>query len=155
MNLHTAYIESPIGVLKITGMAEGIRAVEFTDERAAPSSPVPACLQQCVQQLREYFAGSRREFSLRLNPEGTPFQQRVWRELQRIPFGQTTTYLDIAKAIGNPGAIRAVGAANGRNRIPIIIPCHRVIGSDGSLTGFGGGIWRKEFLLRHEGALVL
>ena len=150
-----AFHESGIGVLKITGCRDGIRAVEFTDRTRAPRREVPECLRDCLQQLDEYFAGTRTVFDLRLKPEGTEFQQKVWQALLRIPFGQTTTYLDIATALGNPKALRAVGAANGRNPIPILIPCHRVIGRDGSLIGFGGGIWRKEFLLRHEGAVLV
>jgi methylated-DNA-[protein]-cysteine S-methyltransferase len=105
--------------------------------------------------MDEYFEGSRKEFQLPLAPEGTDFQKRVWSELLNIPYGATCSYLDVARALGDANAIRAVGAANGRNPISIIIPCHRVIGADGSLTGYGGGLWRKEWLLRHEGVRAL
>jgi len=103
------------------------------------------------RQLAEYFAGTRREFDLRLAPEGTPFERSVWEELRRIPFGETRSYGEIAQAIGRPGAARAVGRANGANPIPIVVPCHRVIGADGSLTGFGGGLEAKSRLLEIEG----
>jgi methylated-DNA-[protein]-cysteine S-methyltransferase len=111
---------------------------------------VHPALEECLAQIDQYFQGTRQEFSLQLAPEGTDFQQQVWRELSKIPYGQTASYLDIARAIGNEQAVRAVGAANGQNPISIIIPCHRVIGSDGKLTGYGGGLWRKEWLLTHE-----
>jgi methylated-DNA-[protein]-cysteine S-methyltransferase len=101
-------------------------------------------------QLQQYFEGSRTDFSLKLQPEGTPFQQEVWKELQNIPFGKTSTYLKQSLKLGNKKAIRAVASANGKNPIWIIIPCHRVIGTDGSLTGYAGGLWRKKWLLEHE-----
>ncbi|NIV91997.1 methylated-DNA--[protein]-cysteine S-methyltransferase [candidate division KSB1 bacterium] len=153
--MHTTFYRSEIGFLKITGSEHGIHSIEFTEETAVPETELPVCLRDCVRQLDEYFEGRRKIFDLKLKPEGTDFQKRVWQELLNIPYGKTATYLDIAKAIDNVKAIRAVGAANGQNHIPIIIPCHRVIGRDGSLIGFGGGIWRKEFLLRHEGALMV
>jgi methylated-DNA-[protein]-cysteine S-methyltransferase len=116
----------------------------------ATIDPLPAA----ARQLKEYFAGKRREFDLPLRMEGTEFQQRVWRELTKIPFGETRSYGQLAKRLNNPNGSRAVGLANGRNPIAIIVPCHRVIGADGSLTGFGGGIDRKEWLLTHEGQPV-
>ncbi len=152
---HTAFYKSEIGFLRAIGSDEGLHELEFTDLKSAPNSEVPACLTECFRQLDEYFAGSRHEFTLNLKPQGTDFQQSVWQQLLKIPFGKTTSYLDIATALGNKKALRAVGAANGRNRIPIIIPCHRVIGSDGSLIGFGGGIWRKEWLLKHERVVLV
>ena len=151
----TAYQKSPIGYLRLTGSDEGVARIEFTDLTSAPHSNVPPCLRACFQQLDDYFQHKRTKFHLKLNPAGTEFQQTVWHELLTIPFGKTASYLTIAKAIGKQKAIRAVGAANGRNPIPIVIPCHRVIGSDGSLIGFGGGIWRKEFLLKHENVFLL
>ncbi|MCG8606503.1 methylated-DNA--[protein]-cysteine S-methyltransferase [bacterium] len=154
-DIYTTYYQSAIGVLRIVGSEEGLREIEFMDDESLASSKVPDCLAECVQQLDEYFQGKRTEFSLKLKPEGTPFQQAVWDALLKIPYGQTTTYLEIAMALNNRKALRAVGAANGQNRIPIIIPCHRVIGSNGALIGFGGGIWRKEFLLKHEKAVLL
>ncbi|TDI94053.1 MAG: methylated-DNA--[protein]-cysteine S-methyltransferase [Caldithrix sp.] len=153
--MHTAFYKSEIGFLRAIGSDDGLHELEFTDLKSAPHSEVPACLQECFGQLDEYFKGSRDRFTLNLKPQGTDFQQSVWQQLLKIPFGQTTSYLNIATAIDNKKAIRAVGAANGRNRIPIIIPCHRVIGSDGSLIGFGGGIWRKEWLLKHEKVVLV
>jgi len=151
----TAYYESPIGFLRLTASEEGVSRIEFTDLTSAPHSNVPPCLRACFQQLDDYFKHKRTSFHLKLNPVGTKFQEAVWRELATIPYGKTTSYLALAKSLGNEKAIRAVGAANGRNPIPIVIPCHRVIGSDGSLIGFGGGIWRKEFLLKHENVFLL
>jgi methylated-DNA-[protein]-cysteine S-methyltransferase len=107
-------------------------------------------LQDCVKQLEDYFMGKRNSFNLKLNPKGTLFQKKVWEELLNIPFNKTRTYLEQSKALGDVKAIRAVASANGKNPIWIIIPCHRVIGSDGSLTGYAGGIWRKKWLLAHE-----
>lgn len=111
---------------------------------------IPDCLQDCVTQLQEYFAGTRTRFNLKLNPQGTEFQKKVWQELLNIPFSKTRTYLEQTKAIGDVKAIRAVASANAKNPIWIVIPCHRVIGSDGSLTGYAGGLWRKKWLLNHE-----
>jgi methylated-DNA-[protein]-cysteine S-methyltransferase len=119
---------------------EGIDVVEDTGRTA-----------ELRRQLAEYFAGGRRDFDLRLAPEGTPFERSVWDELRKIPFGETRSYGEIAQALGRPGAARAVGRANGANPIPIVVPCHRVIGSDGSLTGFGGGLEAKSRLLEIEG----
>jgi methylated-DNA-[protein]-cysteine S-methyltransferase len=137
--------------LKITGRMreQGIELVEDTeDPENAEDTGRTAGLRR---QLAEYFAGTRREFDLRLAPEGTPFERSVWEELRRIPFGETRSYGEIAQAIGRPGAARAVGRANGANPIPIVVPCHRVIGADGSLTGFGGGLEAKSRLLEIEG----
>ena len=158
---------SPIGELTLTATDEGITGILFEtnrharprlDEwtRVAEREPGPAALALFAArtQLAEYFAGSRREFDLPLAPRGTDFQRRVWRALREIPFGRTTTYVDIARRLGDAAAVRAVGAANGRNPIPIVVPCHRVIGADGSLVGFGGGMERKRWLLHHEGALA-
>ena len=152
---YTGYYKSEIGTLEVVGSAAGIQAINFADSKEAPDTPVPPGLQTCFDQLSEYFAGGRQKFLIKLNLQGTDFQKSVWQELLKIPYGKTVSYLDVARALGKEKAIRAVGAANGRNPVPIIVPCHRVIGSDGSLVGFGGGIWRKEFLLRHEGAIVL
>ena len=152
---HTAFYKSEIGFLKAIGSDDGLHELEITDLKSAPHSEVPPCLKECFGQLDEYFSGELKNFSLTLNPQGTDFQKSVWQKLVKIPFGQTTSYLNIATALGNKKAIRAVGAANGQNRIPIIIPCHRVIGSDGSLIGFGDGIWRKEWLLKHEKVVLV
>jgi methylated-DNA-[protein]-cysteine S-methyltransferase len=127
--------------------------VLFVEAEAPGSTELPACLEACVAQLAEYFRGERQQFELPLAPRGTTFQQQVWEQLKTIPFGKTASYLQVARAISGEKAIRAVGAANGRNPLCLVVPCHRVIGSDGSLTGYAGGLWRKEWLLRHEGVL--
>lgn len=146
----TTYYKTPIGTAKIVGDENGISAVTVIDEALETSTEIPEILQDCVQQLTEYFNGSRREFTLKLNPQGTDFQKRIWKELLLVPFGKTRTYLEQSKQLGDVKAIRAVASANGKNPIWILIPCHRIIGSDGSLTGYAGGIWRKKWLLEHE-----
>jgi methylated-DNA-[protein]-cysteine S-methyltransferase len=153
--LERTYINSPLGMLRISGHVQGITEVLFCDdaELTVPATPVPDCLQACAQQLEAYFAGTRQSFDLVLAPKGTPFQQQVWETLRAIPYGKSRSYMEVSRAILGEKAIRAVGAANGRNPICLIVPCHRVIGSDGSLTGYAGGLWRKEWLLRHEGIL--
>ena len=151
-------IDSPVGPLMLAADDAGLRHIEFRDNRHPADRtdwhggehPI---LQTAETQLAEYFAGSRRDFDLPLAPQGTEFQLQVWHELARIPFGATISYAQLAQRIGNPSGTRAVGAANGRNPLPIVLPCHRVIGADGSMTGFGGGLPTKEFLLRLEGAL--
>ncbi len=153
-------IASPVGPLLIAADDHGLRAIEFPDNR----HPVPrdpdwregdnAVLQRVQAQLAEYFAGTRRHFDLPLSPRGTPFQLRTWQALRDIGFGDTISYAELARRIDKPAAVRAVGAANGRNPLPIVVPCHRVIGADGSLTGFGGGLPTKRFLLRLEGVAV-
>ncbi len=151
------HVDSPIGRLMLAASDDGLRAVEFPENR----HPVKrdgewregrhSLLDEASHQLQDYFAGKRRDFDLPLAPRGTPFQLQVWQALRSIPFGQTWSYARLAQAIDNPSAMRAVGSANGRNPIPIIVPCHRVIGADGSLTGFGGGLPTKAALLRLEG----
>lgn len=150
LNLQTTYYKTPIGTAKIIGNQNGIRSVSVVDKQINYSTEIPICLQNCVTQLSEYFAGTRTSFNLKLNPQGTVFQQLVWKELLNIPFGKSSSYLKQSKQLGNPKAIRAVASANGKNPLWILIPCHRVIGSDGSLTGYAGGIWRKKWLLEHE-----
>jgi methylated-DNA-[protein]-cysteine S-methyltransferase len=152
-------VDSPVGPLLIAGNDAGLQLIEFP----SPRHPMPrdaswhegdhAVLQRAREQLDEYFAGRRQGFDLPLAPQGTEFQRQVWWELASIPFGRTISYAELAQRVGRPTATRAVGAANGRNPIPIVLPCHRVIGADGSLTGFGGGLPTKQFLLRLEGAL--
>jgi methylated-DNA-[protein]-cysteine S-methyltransferase len=144
------YYKTPLGTAKIIGDSEGIQSISVLDEDIETSSIIPEYAKDCVQQLAEYFDGKRVEFDLKLNPQGTVFQQTVWKELLNIPYGKTRTYLEQTKQIGDPKAIRAVASANGKNPIWIVVPCHRVIGSDGSLTGYAGGIWRKKWLLAHE-----
>jgi len=146
----TTYYKTPIGTAKIMGNEDGIFSVTVLDENIDFPKVIPESLKSCVYQLEEYFEGKRFIFDLKLNPQGTHFQRNVWKELRKIPYAKTTTYLNQSKAMGNVKAIRAVASANGKNPIWIIIPCHRVIGSDGSLTGYAGGIWRKKWLLEHE-----
>jgi methylated-DNA-[protein]-cysteine S-methyltransferase len=154
-------VPSPVGPLLVSADDAGLSSVWFAphdgrisagwvrDERR--TGAVSRTLAAAREELDAYFAGSLREFHVPLSPSGTPFQLRVWEALRRIPFGETVSYSTLARRIGSPDAVRAVGAANGRNPLPIIVPCHRVIGADGSLTGFGGGIERKRWLLDHEG----
>lgn len=145
----TTHYNSPIGTLKIFATDNGITSILFTEELG--NNDNHPLLELAVTQLDEYFANKRNTFDLPLAPEGTNFQKRVWDELLTIPFGKTTTYLNMAKRLGDEKVIRAAASANGKNPIAIIIPCHRVIGSDGKLTGYAGGLWRKEWLLKHEG----
>lgn len=148
---HTVYIETPLGIAAISGDENGVSSVSVTkNSTKVPSTNIPCFLQDTVTQLQEYFEGNRTNFDLLLNPSGTDFQKKVWDELLNIPFGKTTTYLDMAKRLGDPKCIRAAASANGKNPLWIIVPCHRVIGSDGSLTGYAGGLWRKKWLLDHE-----
>ncbi len=150
METFTTNYDSPIGTIGITATSEEIIELSFVEQSLPVSADIPEDLKACVKQIDEYFQGLRTKFSLNLKPKGTAFQQRVWRQLEKIPFGKAVSYGEIARSIGRPTACRAVGNANGRNPIPIIIPCHRVIGSNGRLTGYGSGLWRKEWLLKHE-----
>jgi len=150
MELNTTYYSSPIGLIEITGNDDGIATVYFVDERKNNSTKIHPSLKECVYQLEEYFKGIRKEFGIKLNASGTDFQKRVWEQLLTVPFGRTVSYLDISKQLGDANATRAVGNANGSNPISIIVPCHRVIGVNGKLVGYSGGLWRKEWLLNHE-----
>ncbi len=141
--------ESPVGHIQISATAEAISSILFVEAPSVEQSPSPLT-QKAIEELQDFFRGGRTEFTLQLEPQGTAFEKQVWQELTSIPFGATCSYLDIARRLNNLGAIRAVGRANGANPIAIVIPCHRVIGSDGSLTGYGGGLWRKRWLLDHE-----
>lgn len=144
-------MQTPIGVIEITGNSEGLSAVLFIDAKTIIiSEKIPEELNDVVVQLSEYFEGKRRIFSLKLSPQGTDFQKRVWKQLEEIPFGKTMSYQQMATKLGDSKVIRAAASANGKNPISIIIPCHRVIGSDGSLTGYAGGLHRKKWLLEHE-----
>jgi len=156
IEIATAYYESPIGTIEIRGTDAGVSDLNFFDLKEERSvrrikSAPPGPVADALAQLEGYFRGSRKAFTVRLDLRGTPFQMKVWAELLRVGFGQTTTYKALAVAVGQPAATRAVGGANHGNPISIIVPCHRVVGSDGRLTGYGGGLWRKEWLLRHEG----
>jgi methylated-DNA-[protein]-cysteine S-methyltransferase len=148
--METCIIKSPLGYTKIVGDEDGIVSINVLNSEEKPSDIIPLEMEDCVIQLQEYFEGSRTSFSLKLNPEGTPFQKQVWNELQKIPFGKTNSYLELSKRLGDVKAIRAVANANGKNPLWIVVPCHRVIGSDGSLTGYAGGLHRKQWLLEHE-----
>ncbi|MGC1514269.1 MAG: methylated-DNA--[protein]-cysteine S-methyltransferase [Maribacter sp.] len=145
-----AYIHTPLGITKITGDAHGLNAIIVLNSEVQLTDIIPETLEDAVYQLNEYFDGSRTHFELDLNPEGSDFQKRVWHALQQIPYGKTTSYLALSKTLGDVKAIRAVASANGKNPLWIVIPCHRVIGSDGSLTGYAGGLHRKQWLLDHE-----
>ena len=150
MQTYKACYRSEIGPIEIVGNQKGILNITFVEKTFRSNRNPPACMAECLRQLDEYFKKKRRKFSVPLLLDGTAFQKTVWRQLQKIPFGQTASYGGVARAIGRPQAFRAVGNANNKNRIPLIIPCHRVIGSDGKMVGFGSGIWRKEWLLDHE-----
>lgn len=147
--METVFIKTPIGVAQIQGDEKGIESISVLDEGVV-SAVIPETLQDCVYQLHEYFEGVRKTFDLPLHPDGTDFQKRVWDELLNIPHGKTMSYLELSRKLGDEKAIRAVAAANGKNPLWIVIPCHRVIGSDGSLVGYAGGLWRKKWLLEHE-----
>lgn len=147
--MDTAVIHTPLGTVYIEGTAAGVRSIRIGNREDVPEN-VPPSLKPVCGQLREYFAGERKRFDLPLDPEGTDFQQSVWKALGDIPFGKTISYMDLAKKLGDPKAIRAVAAANGKNPLWVVVPCHRVVGSDGSLTGYAGGIHRKKWLLNHE-----
>ncbi len=154
LDTHKAYYFSPIGTIEITGNEKGIATLYFIDKKKNTSTKIHHSLKDCIQQLDEYFNSDRKEFNLKLNPEGTEFRKKVWDKLVKIPYGKTKSYLDIAKQMGDANANRAVGNANANNPISIIVPCHRVIGNDGDLVGYGGGLWRKEWLLNHENSTV-
>ncbi len=159
MSLHLSTISSlfyrsPVGPIKVTGHDQGITGIQFMDKMGRDSNRVSDPVKITRQQLDEYFDGHRKTFDLPVLPEGTPFQTAVWKALYKIPFGHVEAYGDVARRINNPAACRAVGRANGQNPIPIIIPCHRVIGKNGTLTGYASGVWRKEKLLTHEGVLI-
>ncbi|WP_445456023.1 methylated-DNA--[protein]-cysteine S-methyltransferase [Flavobacterium sp. HNIBRBA15423] len=147
--MQTVFINTPLGTAKIKGDEKGISLISINEEGEI-SKKIPLELKEAVNQLREYFEGKRKEFNFELNPKGTDFQQKVWKVLLKIPYGKTTSYLELSKTLGDVKAIRAVASANGKNPLWIVIPCHRVIGSDGSLTGYAGGLWRKKWLIDHE-----
>lgn len=149
-----AYMDSPLGRIKIVGDDDAIKMVSFTEgEESNTKEAVPLVVRNCKKQLKEYFEGKRKEFNVPLSPEGTDFQRGVWDALLEIPFGKTSTYAKQSVSLGDIKKIRAVGTANGKNPIAVIIPCHRVIGTDGSLTGYAGGLDKKEWLLRHENSM--
>lgn len=154
MNSNSFFYKSPIGILKISADEIGVTGLEISMEgnESAPEELCSPIIQQAVSELKEYFEGSRKEFHVPVHVNGTVFQGKVWNALREIPYGETRSYQQIANAAGSPKACRAVGGANHNNPVMIIVPCHRVIGANGSLTGFGGGLSAKEYLLRLEGA---
>jgi methylated-DNA-[protein]-cysteine S-methyltransferase len=147
--METVFINSPLGIIKIVGDENGISEISVLSEGDI-TTKIPKQLKEAVSQLKDYFSGKRNDFDFKINPKGTEFQQKVWQELLKIPFGKTISYLDLSKKLGDVKAIRAVASANGKNPLWIVIPCHRVIGTDGSLTGYAGGLWRKKWLIEHE-----
>ncbi|MFC0603348.1 methylated-DNA--[protein]-cysteine S-methyltransferase [Winogradskyella pulchriflava] len=148
--METCYIETPLGIAKIIGDNNGITSVSILDAQEQLSEVIPESLLDCITQLKAYFKNDLKKFDLKLNPQGTEFQKKVWKQLQTIPYGKTISYLELAKQLGDANTIRAAASANGKNPLWIIVPCHRVIGSDGSLTGYAGGLHRKQWLLNHE-----
>lgn len=147
------YYESPIGLIEVAGTSTAVIGLNFVTDRCLEIASNPL-VAEAVRQVAEYFEGSRREFEVETVFDGTDFQQQVWRQLRTVPYGCTASYQDIARDVGRPRAVRAVGAANGRNPIAIIVPCHRIIGKNGKLVGYGSGLWRKEWLLKHEGCPI-
>lgn len=148
--METCIINSPLGLTKIIGDKDGVTQVTIINSQEKITDIIPSELKDCAIQLQEYFDGSRKHFDLKLNPQGTDFQKTIWKLLEEIPFGKTLSYLQLSKQLGDVKAIRAVANANGKNPLWIIVPCHRVIGSDGSLTGYAGGLYRKQWLINHE-----
>lgn len=148
--MYKSFLRTPVGNLFLTANEKELLSVEFSDGKEKSTSKKPLILKQAEKQLIEYFSGKRKKFDLKKKYLGTEFQLKVWKALEKIPYGKTASYEDIAKKIGNPNAYRAVGNANNKNKISVIIPCHRVIAKDGKLAGYGGGIGRKEYLLRFE-----
>lgn len=148
--MKTGFLNTPIGTIKLKGDENGLTSVSFVDSEENEMTSIDEVLMEPVNQLTEYFEGSRMTFDLKLNPNGTEFQKKVWRLLKDIPYAKTVTYQHMANLLDDPKVIRAAASANGKNPIAIIIPCHRVIGSDGSLTGYAGGLHRKKWLLDHE-----
>jgi methylated-DNA-[protein]-cysteine S-methyltransferase len=147
--MSVASFRTPLGLCLLEGDDHGVSSIQITPESDRPDD-IPTELFEAVNQMREYFDGLRTEFTFKTNPKGTPFQQSVWEKLRSIPFGKTISYLKLASDLGDVKAIRAVASANARNPLWIVVPCHRVIGTDGSLTGYAGGLWRKKWLLEHE-----
>jgi len=163
MNVEIVYYKSPIGALEIRSSGNYITHILFVnswrgnkinEDAIVFTEPKSVAIKECIQQLNEYFAGERRVFTFDKDQSGTAFQQKVWRELMNISYGRTISYLELSKRIGDTKAIRAVGTANGNNSICIVVPCHRVIGSNGDLVGYGGDLWRKKWLLEHEGKIA-
>ncbi|MFI5218003.1 MAG: methylated-DNA--[protein]-cysteine S-methyltransferase [Bacteroidia bacterium] len=150
MEIYFSYFDSPVGILEIAASKHAVQSIRFTDIKNVPSLNSPKILIDCIKQLEEYFSGKRKDFTVNTEQSGTDFQKLVWKKLNEIPFGKTNSYIEVARILGDEKSTRAVGSANGKNKIPIIIPCHRVIGANDSLVGYAGGLWRKQWLLDHE-----
>lgn len=149
--MEEVFVQTPLGITAIKGDEDGIVAISvLKEDTVKPSQHIPDALTDAVHQLEAYFAGTLQTFQIKLNLKGTDFQKSVWQELLNIPYGKTISYLELSRRLGDVKAIRAVAAANGQNPLWIVVPCHRVVGSDGSLTGYAGGLWRKKWLLDHE-----
>lgn len=158
-DIQTAYYQSPVGLLKIGGTDQYISELLFIDTIEKPPGEhrrknLPPMIIHAIEQLIQYFHGDRRVFELPIHQLGTDFQMKVWHELMNIPFGKTISYLEMARRLGDPKVIRAAASANGKNHVSIIVPCHRVIGSNNELVGYGGGLWRKKWLLEHENKIA-
>jgi methylated-DNA-[protein]-cysteine S-methyltransferase len=150
-DVDSGFLQTEVGWIRASGTESAITAVEFLEAEPKQRRPVAnECVRECIRQLEEYFRGKRADFELPLAWSGTPFQEGVWKALCEIPFGTTVSYAEIARRTGNARAVRAVGNANSKNRIAVVVPCHRVIASDGRPAGYAGGVWRKEWLLEHE-----
>ena len=149
--MYQAYYKSELGWIEVKGDETGISSVLFVEQKQ--EDILHPIVERCVMELDEYFHKKRTEFTVPLRAKGTPFQKQVWNALCSVPYGKSASYLDMAEKIGNPRAVRAIGGANSRNPISIIVPCHRIIGKSGKLVGYEGGLWRKEWLLKHEGFL--
>ncbi len=147
--METCQINSPLGIIKIVAENAIVSEILFA-ENSKISDVIPDSLLDIVQEIKEYFDGSRKQFTFKNQQKGTAFQQKVWQELQKIPYGKTISYLELAKKLGNPKVIRAAASANGKNKLLLVVPCHRVLGSNGALTGFACGLWRKKLLLDFE-----
>lgn len=152
--MHTANYRSPIGIVRVEETKGFISSISVLDEETEMIEPQTEALKLAVQQLHEYFAGKRSTFDFPCQQAGTPFQQQVWQQLGKVGYGKTQSYLQMANEFGNPLAIRAIASANGKNKLWIVVPCHRIIGKNGELTGYAGGLWRKKWLLQHEAMIT-
>jgi len=152
--MHVAHYCSPIGIVRIEETEEYISSISVLNEEVEISEPKTEVTKLAIEQLHGYFAGKRSMFDFPCHQNGTPFQQQVWQELSKVGFGKTKSYLQLSERFGNPLAIRAIASANGKNKLWIVVPCHRIIGKNGELTGYAGGLWRKKWLLQHEAVIA-
>lgn len=144
------FYDSPVGILKLVSNATHLKSISFCNKKENDSEIIPEILLETINQINEYFSGKRKIFNLKTDPEGSSFQKTIWKLVLNVPYGETTSYNEISRQTGIKGNVRAVGSANGKNPLPIIIPCHRIIGSNGKLTGYSGGLERKKWLILHE-----